>query len=88
MTKKTKVAMFDLRMNDAWDEDFCLVRHSLVHSESMDDIMFFDKKGFPVFQDGPYMCAKVFFLRYCEENNLELIPYHEMEHEDFQKKYY
>lgn len=84
MEKKTKVAIFDLRMSDAWDEDFCLVRHSLDYSKSMDDILYFDEKGFPVFQDGPKWAAEAFYYRYCEEHNLELVPYDELEREELQ----
>lgn len=29
------VAIFDLRTNDAWDVDFCLVEHSLVFSTEL-----------------------------------------------------
>lgn len=74
-----KVAIFDLRTNDAWDVDFVLVEHSLVHSTNMDCIMHFDRCGDAVYFSGEPWEAESYYQNYCMKKNLELIPYETME---------
>lgn len=74
-----KVAIFDLRTNDAWDADFVLVEHSLVRSTDMDCIMHFDRCGDAVYFSGEYYEAETYYASYCIRKNLELIPYEVME---------
>lgn len=88
MEKKTKVAILDLRGHEGWNEDFCLVRHSLEYSKSMDDALYFDEKGFLVFQDAPKWTAEAFYHRYCEEHNLKLVPYDKLDRYDPVEKAY
>lgn len=78
-TNMKKVAMFDLRTNDAWDVDFVLVEHSLVHSTNMDTIMYFDRCGDPVYFSGGEYEASDYYARYCAKKGLEFIPYELME---------
>ena len=75
----TTVAIFDLRSNDAWDVDFCLVRHSLVTSPYMDDVMYFDRCGDPIYFSGSFPEAITYYTTYCVKHGLKLVEYHEME---------
>ena len=80
--KMQKVAILDLRGNDAWDYDWILVVRSYEFSLVTQEIAYVDKNGDYILFDGAEDEAYQFFSNYCKDNNLRLIGYDTMEEND------
>lgn len=81
-----KVAILDLRGNDAWDYDWILVARSYEFSLVTQEIAYVDKNGNYILFDGIEEEAYRFFSTYCKDNNLKLIGYDTMEENDIAEK--
>lgn len=75
------VAMYDLRMNDAWNYDWCLVEkqeNDNVNHNTF-SLAYYDECGDMVFCDGTEAKAREYFKKYCENFGLQLVDYDELE---------
>lgn len=75
---KTKVAIADLRGNDAWNYDWILAKAPVEAMENTHDAAYKDACGDYVLFDGTEEEAYCFYLKFCEKNNLQLIGYDTM----------
>jgi hypothetical protein len=69
------VAILDLRGNNAWNYDWCLVCNTYICSKSTEHIAYFDECGDMVLFDGSEEEAREYYTRYCINNNLILVSY-------------
>ena len=79
-----KVAIVDLRGNDAWEYDWILVRNSYETGKSTHEIAYKDNCGDYVLFDGTEEEAYRFYSAYCKANKLRLIGYDTMSEIDIE----
>lgn len=80
-----KVAIVDLRDNNAWNYDWILVSHSYEMYNTTQEIAYLDKKGDYVLYDGTEEEAYRFYSNYCKVHNLRLIGYDTMLENDLEE---